>query len=247
MRQRLKVITYNLHKGVGRGGAQALERAAHALAEREPDVVACQEVFHPPAGQLGQSETLRAALGHVHVFGPNAFYRRGCHGNATFTGFEVTGHANIDVTESYFERRGILRTSLRHEVGPLELLNVHLSLTRRQRRRQWARLFAAIQHCGAHPLLICGDFNDWSSDLDRLAQASGVVHNALWSLPKPARRTFPSRRPVLALDRIYFRGLRLVSVDVLRGKPWDSLSDHLPVEAVFEDAPQYGLGPATIE
>lgn len=240
MRQQLKVITYNLHKGLGRGGRSMLEDAALALADRQPDVVACQEVFHPPAGQSGQSETLRSALGHVHVFGPNAFYRRGCHGNATFTGFEVTDHGNIDITESYFERRGILRTSLRHTVGHLEILNVHLSLTRRQRRRQWARLFAAIQACGERPLLVCGDFNDWSSDLDRMALASGAVHNALWSLPKPARRTFPSRRPVLPLDRIYFRGLRLVSVDVLRGRPWNALSDHLPVEAVFEDAPHYG-------
>ncbi|MEZ5965906.1 MAG: endonuclease/exonuclease/phosphatase family protein [Planctomycetota bacterium] len=239
MSVRIKVITYNLHKGVGRYGRNALAGAIDALHARQPDVLACQEVFHPPAGETGQSEVIRSHLGHVHVFGPNAFYRRGCHGNATFTSFTVTSHRNIDATESYFERRGILRTRLQHVHGDLELLNVHFSLTRGQRRRQWAKLFATIQEAGDTPIVVCGDFNDWSGDLDRLALSTGVVHNALWTLPKPARRTFPSRRPMLALDRVYFRGLRLQSVTVLDGEPWSDLSDHLPVEAVFADAPSY--------
>jgi endonuclease/exonuclease/phosphatase family metal-dependent hydrolase len=237
MPEQLKVITYNLHKGVDRRGQKSLLAAIDALRRREPDVLACQEVFHPPAGQRGQCEDIRERLGHVHVFAPNAFYRRGCHGNATFTTFTVTAHANIDATESYFERRGILRTRLQHAHGELELLNVHFSLTRRQRKRQWAKLFAAVQHFPDVPLLACGDFNDWSADLDRLALSTGVLHNALWALPKPARRTFPSRRPMLALDRIYFRGLRLLSIDVLRGPPWRDLSDHLPVEATFAALP----------
>jgi len=238
MSGQIKLITYNLHKGVGRSGRTSLAHAIDALRARAPDVLACQEVFHPPAGEVGQSEVIREHLGHVHVFAPNAFYRRGCHGNATFTAYTVTAHRNIDATESYFERRGILRTRLQHDRGELELLNVHFSLTRGQRRRQWAKLFAAIQDTGSTPLVACGDFNDWSGDLDRLALSTGVVHNALWSLPKPARRTFPSRRPVLALDRVYFRGLRLVSVNVLTGEPWSDLSDHLPVETVFAEVPQ---------
>lgn len=236
MPTRLKIITYNLHKGVGHRGP-SLVAAIDALRERAPDVLACQEVFHPPAGERGQSEIIRERLGHVHVFAPNSFYRRGCHGNATFTAYDVTAHSNIDATESYFERRGFLRTRLRHAGGELELLNVHFSLTRRQRKHQWAKLFAIVQGCGDVPVLVCGDFNDWSADLDRMALNTRVLHNALWALPRPARRTFPSRRPMLPLDRIYFRGLRLVSIDVLRGAPWRDLSDHLPVEATFAAVP----------
>jgi endonuclease/exonuclease/phosphatase family metal-dependent hydrolase len=229
----IRVITYNLHKGVGRGGRQTLIAAVDALQQCAPDVLACQEVFHPPTGQRGQSDQIRKLLNHAHVFAPNTFYRRGCHGNATFTSLAVLAHANIDVTESYFERRGILRTRLRHQDGELELLNVHFSLTRRQRERQWAKLASTVLQASDVPVLVCGDFNDWSADLDRKAMRTGLLHNALWTLPKPARRTFPSRRPLLALDRIYFRGLRLLAIDVLRGPPWSALSDHLPVQATF--------------
>lgn len=231
---RYRVITYNLHKGVGRRGRDILYHAIAALRTRRPDVLACQEVFHPPAGQPGQSDTIRRALGHVHVFGPNAFYRRGCHGNATFTGLDLVAHTNIDITESYFERRGILRTRLGTEHRELEVLNVHLSLTRAQRRRQWARLLAAIDAAEDTPLLACGDFNDWSGEVDRRAREGGRVRNALWNLDPPQRRTFPSARPMLPLDRIYYRGLDLVDVRVLHGEPWRTLSDHLPVEATFE-------------
>ena len=237
MSDQLKVITYNLHKGVGRHGRSSMADLVVALKARGADVLACQEVFHASAGQVGQSEHIRQQLGHAHVFAPNAFYRRGCHGNATFTGFEVASHSNIDITESYFERRGILRTRLQVGERAIDLLNVHFSLTRAQRRRQWAKLFAAMQHDVDVPLVACGDFNDWSGDLDRLARRTGTLHNALWELSKPLRRTFPSRRPMLALDRIYYRGLRLVHVEVLRGNPWRDLSDHLPVEATFAPTP----------
>lgn len=231
---RYRVITYTLHKGVGRRGRDILDHAIAALRARQPDVLACQEVFHPPPGEPGQSETIRRALGHVHVFGPNAFYRRGCHGNATFTGLDVVAHTNIDITESFFERRGMLRTRLRAGDGELEVLNVHLSLTPAQRRRQWARLLSTVDQADGLPLLACGDFNDWSGDLDRRARDGGRLRNALWQLDPPQRRTFPSTRPMLPIDRIYYRGLQLIDVRVLHGEPWRTLSDHLPVEATFE-------------
>ena len=46
-----------------------------------------------------------------------------------------------------------------------------------------------------------------------------------------AARTFPSLLPLLSLDRIYFRGFRLLAAQVHRGAPWSLLSDHLAVSA----------------
>jgi endonuclease/exonuclease/phosphatase family metal-dependent hydrolase len=41
--------------------------------------------------------------------------------------------------------------------------------------------------------------------------------------------TFPSIVPVLALDRVYTRGMRCQSIMVPRGGAWARLSDHLPL------------------
>ena len=132
----MKVITYNLHKGVGRRRSSILEEAVHALEARKPDILMCQEVFHGAAEALHQCHFITEVIGHDHVFGPNAFYPRGCHGNATFANLPVANSVNIDITHSRLEKRGILRTWLRDDRGPVEVFNVHFSLTQGQRRRQ---------------------------------------------------------------------------------------------------------------
>ena len=235
MPETLRVITYNLHKGVGPRRRDILGEAVDALERRRPDVLLCQEVFHGASEALHQCRFITEVLGHTFVFGPNSFYRRGCHGNATFARLPVDGHRNVDVTESRLERRGILHTTLSADGGrALEVFNVHFSLTGRQRRRQWRRLLSVLPADPATPALVCGDFNDWSNSIDRLARRSGALHSALWDVDRTGRATFPARRPVFGLDRIYFRGLALRSVEVLRGAPWTDLSDHLPIEATLE-------------
>ncbi len=230
----MRIITYNLHKGVGAGRTNILEEAVHAAADRQPDLLLCQEVYHGVQDVVHQSRFITEVIGHPHVFAPNAFYARGCHGNATFADMPVARHANINVTESFFEKRGILHTLLEGERGRFDVLNVHFSLTGRQRRRQWFKLLQALPEDPDLPVLACGDFNDWAGSLDRRARRTGVLTNALWHLPARKRPTFPSRHPVLAMDRIYYRGFRLLDARVLDGAPWNSLSDHLPVEAELE-------------
>ena len=230
----MKVITYNLHKGRGSRRRSILEEAVQALLSRQPDLLLCQEVFWGVGSALQACHFITEVLGHPFVFGPNSFYRRGCHGNATFAHLPIAKRANLDITESRLERRGMLHTSLQNGSGRVEVFNVHFSLTTRQRRRQWQKLLAALPDDPKTPVLACGDFNDWSYSIDRLARRSGHLSNALWQLPLRERLTFPARRAVFGLDRIYCRGLRVKSVQVLRGEPWAGLSDHLPVEAELE-------------
>lgn len=228
----MRVITYNLHKG-RRSGRSVLADAAAALRARNPDLLLCQEVFHTSCDAERQSEILGDQLGLAHSFGPNKFYYRGCHGNATFARLPVRRAVNIEITQSFFERRGILHTRLELDDSQLEVLNTHFSLTARQRRRQLRTLLENVPTESDVPIIIGGDFNDWGGALDRLIHRQRDLDNVLRALPKPQRRTFPAARPILALDRIYVRGFEVVEARVLRGEPWDRLSDHLPIEAVL--------------
>ncbi|SUA65735.1 Uncharacterized protein conserved in bacteria [Oligella urethralis] len=44
-------------------------------------------------------------------------------------------------------------------------------------------------------------------------------------------RTYPASFPWLRLDRMYQRGFEIDATEVLKGKPWTKISDHLPLSA----------------
>ena len=85
------------------------------------------------------------------------------------------------------------------------------------------------------PAVLLGDMNAWrptsaSRDLDDAFAARH--HNQAW----PA--SYPSVRPVLALDRLYARGARLTELHTHQSAAARRGSDHLPVVAtVVVDVP----------
>ena len=96
------------------------------------------------------------------------------------------------------------------------------------RARQVERLgqFIAREVPESEPLIVAGDFNDWGAQLLRPMADLGLRTFEGIRLP-----TYPSRLPLLHLDRIYARGLRPVSAHVPHGRAWSRMSDHLPLIA----------------
>jgi endonuclease/exonuclease/phosphatase family metal-dependent hydrolase len=78
------------------------------------------------------------------------------------------------------------------------------------------------------PLLVAGDFNDWSS---RVPQTFARFGLHAWE--GGTQPTFPSRLPLAQLDHVFGRGLQPVGLSVPRGQIWARMSDHLPLIAEF--------------
>jgi endonuclease/exonuclease/phosphatase family metal-dependent hydrolase len=128
---------------------------------------------------------------------------------------------------------------------------VHLGLFAGSRLRQMQALIDAVISTAPPeaPLLIAGDFNDWTNALsDSLrkhlnvtevfdhqitARSFGAYLRRLSGRgPRKApARTFPAAMPVLQLDRIYMRGFTVEAAKVLHGAGWARLSDHAPIIA----------------
>jgi endonuclease/exonuclease/phosphatase family metal-dependent hydrolase len=118
----------------------------------------------------------------------------------------------------------------------LHVMAIHLGLLQYERRKQLKQVCRYV-HDETGPGSICvigGDFNDWRQLVTKRFSNSLKLDEAYLSQNDEHARTFPSRMPVLRLDRIYFRGLDLVKANCLKGKPWLFLSDHLPLMADFE-------------
>jgi endonuclease/exonuclease/phosphatase family metal-dependent hydrolase len=117
----------------------------------------------------------------------------------------------------------------------LRVINTHLGLRGGERAEQIARLLASVVVAG--PTVILGDFNEWRWRAPNLAPLERVYAGT------PALRSFPARRPLLALDRVFVHprealvGSQLVATEEAR-----RASDHLPIRSILKlDAPPSGV------
>lgn len=253
----LRVASYNIHKGVlGMGPAKRLR--IHALQEGlrslGADLVLLQEVQFEhrrhalrlagwPA--LPQHELLGRGLDMFAAYHTNARTRHGEHGNALLSRFPILDIAHEDVSEHRFEQRGLLhaRLALPHGAASAAVLHcivVHFGLLRAGRRRQVQRLADYLRlHVPAdEPVIVGGDFNDWSGELGAELAALGLLDASTRSVPDGTARhprwhhrmrTFPAWLPLMPLDRIYVRGFAAHSVGLGWGAAWARLSDHAPL------------------
>lgn len=240
------MATYNIHKGVrGVGVRRRLEihNLGIGIEALDADLVCLQEVrlYHRRHAahfdetllgwpDEGQAEFL-APDGYEVAYRTNAVTRHGEHGNALLSRWPLGEVAHRDVSDHRFEQRGLLHVPVHWQGTEVHVVVAHLGLMHAGRVRQIERLsaFVAAEVPPDAPLLVAGDFNDWGERLDAPMREMGF--DRARGLGRPAERTFPSRVPVFALDRIYLRGLQCVSTAVPRGTAWSRMSDHLPLLA----------------
>ncbi|MCL2656250.1 MAG: endonuclease/exonuclease/phosphatase family protein [Betaproteobacteria bacterium] len=247
---RLRICSYNIHKGFSQFNRRV---AIHDLRERlralTPDLVFLQEVQgmhlgharrHPEWPALPQHEFIAQGVWPQTAYGGNAVHEHGHHGNAIVSKLPILQAENQDVSLTRLERRGLLHCVIELPDGPpLHSICVHVSLTDTQRRRQLSSLIERVHNDipADAPVIIAGDFNDWHNKANSwLARQLGMQEVFTQLSGRPAR-SFPSRFPLLSLDRIYIRGFRPLSANVPHGGEWARISDHSPLIAELERLP----------
>ncbi|HYG62074.1 MAG TPA: endonuclease/exonuclease/phosphatase family protein [Thermoanaerobaculia bacterium] len=241
----IRVLTYNIHRAIGVDRRFRPERVAGIIAHYDPDLVLLQEVDEgaPRSRELDLAKEMAHVLNFPYfAVGHNVSLRKGRYGNATLSRFPIVRERNIDLTIGIRKRRGCQHTSLVLGEGRhLEVFNLHLGLSARERHRQIELLVRCSEFVhvdGDTPVLVGGDFNDWRSLL-RPAFTNGLGFRSAtdnrrfgtdWAMP-----TYPSFSPQGALDRIYYRGpIELLTVRRCRLQASRVASDHLPVIADFD-------------
>jgi endonuclease/exonuclease/phosphatase family metal-dependent hydrolase len=224
----LTVATYNVHRwtGIGSGGrGPDPERASFVISELGADVLALQEVIRPFAGEdplIRLADRLRLHLAFVTT----RIHRHGELGNAILARWPIASASLLDLNFSRIERRTAVAAQLSSAAGPLSLVATHLALVDRTRHRQVRHLLDHPQLQG--PVLLLGDMNLWRTNdkATKTLEAELPTHSEIdW----PA--SFPAARPVLALDRIYARGAKVLEVRAHTSPAARRASDHLPVVA----------------
>ncbi len=242
---RFRIVTYNIHRAIGVDRRFRPDRIVEILAHYEADVVLLQEVDEgaPRSRELNLAREFADALEYPHfAVGHNVSLRRGRYGNATLSRYPILRERNIDLTIANRKRRGCQHTTIEMQVVAghphrLDVFNLHLGLSARERLYQVGRLVRSEEFVGLNDhgaVLVGGDFNDWRSQLHPIFTAM-LGFDCATERSRGPIRTYPSFSPTGGLDRIYYRGhVRALSSARCRMRVSKVASDHLPIIADFE-------------
>ena len=227
----LRLATWNIHGAIGADRRHDVPRIIAVLREIGADVVALQEV-----APLGLEDALlsraRDELG-MHVLTGRTLTRRNAdYGNALLSRCRVGRSASLDLTVGNHEPRNAIDARLACGAHEVRVIATHLGLRPAERREQVQRILAAVDHAPLGPTIVMGDLNEWylwGRPLRWLHDRFAVSHT-------PA--TFPARRPMLKLDRIWAHPTSaLHDVRAHRSVLARVASDDLPLVARYRLAP----------
>jgi endonuclease/exonuclease/phosphatase family metal-dependent hydrolase len=224
------VASYNVHKCVGTDGRFDPERTFRVIHEIDADVIALQEAdkrFGNREGLLDLARLEReTGLTLVPVSGNMRTH--GWHGNVLLFRRGVVRDVH-QINLPGLEPRGAVVAEIELEAGGvIRIIGAHFGLLRRSRTHQ-ARMIQEIMATGGDiPALLMGDLNEWRLNG---RSALSTFDAAFGPLPE-AVPSFPSRLPLLALDRMIANRSDILSPIMVHDTPLARLaSDHLPIKA----------------
>lgn len=227
----LRVLTWNVHGCVGRARRFDPHGVVAELHRLAPDIAALQEVDarqHRAAG-IDTFALLRAATGGAFAEARTIRTPRGDYGHVLASRWPLDHVERIDLSYRGREPRLAISAQVRHPERDIRVVAAHLGLGGRERTFQ---IRVLLEHLGREPrgpALVLGDFNEW--------RQGGLATRSLCPPFEIAAAlpSFPARRPLFALDRIWCRrplDPHASRVDLTAR----AFSDHLPVLA------EIGLG-----
>ena len=229
----LSVASYNIHKGVGTDRRRDLARTAAVIAEIGADILAVQEAdtrFGNRKGLL-DLDRIRRDLGLIAVPMDGVGDAHGWHGNLLLVRNALVQEVHQLILPG-LEPRGALVTDLFIAGRPLRVVNAHLGLLKASRIAQVRALLDKIEGLEARPTLLMGDLNEW-----RGAGAAFQTLKKRFTFAQ-ARPSFPSRYPLLALDRMMMSPHGALLDVAAHDSPLSRrASDHLPIKARLRFGP----------
>lgn len=226
--KKIRLASYNIHLGIGRDGEFDPERIARVIDELDVDAIALQEVSLGGEG-FNMLDFLSRRCGLIAIAGPTLVTLTRQYGNAILTRLAPVTIRRWNLGMGTREPRGAIDAHLHHHGMTIRMIATHLGLRPAERRRQIRQLLKIIREESRYPTVLLGDVNEWFL----WGRPLRWMHSHFRSTPAPA--TFPSGRPLLALDRIWVDPRQaLQSVAAHSSAASRVASDHLPILARLE-------------
>ena len=236
VKKTLRIMSYNIHVGVGMDKKLDLERIAEVINRERPDLVGLQEVDRGVERTQGKDEIAELAkLTRMDFsFAPNLEYQGGLYGVAILSRFLIQ-HSDHQKYESKreTERRGMLRVEVEVDGKKLNFVTTHLDYQFADGRLFETEQLLRLVDRLPGSLIVAGDFNDEPSGGAYKLMMTKFEDVWLRSKAAGAGLTFPANKPTKRIDYIFYRASDRLRVK----KAWvvdTPASDHLPVMSEIE-------------
>lgn len=218
----LRIASYNVHSCRGSDGRKDAARIAAVIEEVGCDTIGLQEVDY-------RLDYIAQKLGMKAIPGLTLARHDGPFGNALLTRRKVLDVRRLGFTYSGREPRNALDVDLEVNGETVRVIVTHLGLWPAERRYQVKQILKMLKETPiCERVIVLGDINEWLP-LGRPLRWM----NALFGR-SPAERSFPSRWPLVALDRVWVRPRHaLLALKAHRSPLAQAASDHLPVKAII--------------
>lgn len=232
---RLRILTYNIHIGIGNDKKLDLPRIAAVIARCRPDIVALQEldVGTSRTGRVDEPAELSRLTGFQVHFGKTLDHQGGQYGIAILSRYPIREPAvhPLPCTPGREPRVALAARITPANGPPLRFICTHLDATDDEHdslpgARRLNELFGA----GNEPAILAGDFNK-TPDSATIHTLLACWNNAAHSNPQP---TIPSQNPTRQIDFVFYRPAGAWRVIEAKAVEESMASDHRPVLAEFE-------------
>lgn len=228
--ERLRVVSYNIHRCVGMDGLKRPARIAQVLDDLDFDFAGLQEVESSDGAgtTMHQLAELAHSTGSLAIAGATMFDPVGDYGNGLLVRGTARKVLRHDLSVARREPRGALDVTVEARGRNARVIVTHLGLGISERRAQISELLRIVSKPAQLPTIVLGDFNEWFP----WARGRRRLVDRFGSIPLP--RTFPTRCPLFALDHVWVCPRRLLGrLSVVKTPLTRIASDHLPVLATL--------------
>ncbi len=236
-----KIMTYNIHHGMGIDKRLDLYRIAEVIDNSNADIIGLNEVdklFSKRSDYEDQVDWLAKQLKMESAFGPSLSLKSDKstterqYGNALLSRYSIVNQKNhlFNFMPGLIEGRSMLETTIRIKDKLVQVYVTHLSLNPLLHRRQTDFIIKRYQN-NSHPMILMGDCNmrprstAWNKITNELQDVWRVVGDG-------NGYTYPSLQPRFRLDYIFVSPkIRVIAADIVTKIP--KASDHLPLKAIL--------------
>lgn len=229
-RVRLRVISYNIHVGIGMDKRLDLARIAAVIRRSRADIVGLQEVDRgvERTGRVDEIRELARLTGMDYAFAHNLDYQGGQYGVAVLSRFPIL---SIDhrryANRRERERRGFIRVEVEVHGRRLNFVTTHLDYQFADGREfETAQLLDALADVRG-PVIVVGDFNEEPRGGAYAMMLRSGFKDAWTQEPSPGP-TYPADKPAKRIDYVFHRGLG-DKVRASAAVPDTLASDHRPL------------------